>query len=136
VTDHVDREKRSLIMSAVHSQDTKPELAVRKIVHSLGYRYRLHDPKLPGRPDLVFALRRKAIFVHGCFWHRHTRCRYTTTPKTRTAFWEAKFSSNVSRDRRTRHLLKKMGWKVLTVWQCELKNLKKLTERLDEFLAS
>jgi len=109
---------------------------MRKIVHSLGYRYRLHDPKLPGRPDLVFALRRKAIFVHGCFWHRHTRCRYTTTPKTRTAFWEAKFSSNVSRDRRTRHLLKKMGWKVLTVWQCELKNLKKLTERLDEFLAS
>jgi DNA mismatch endonuclease, patch repair protein len=136
VTDHVDREKRSLIMAAVHSQDTKPELAVRKIVHRLGYRYRLHDPKLPGRPDLVFALRRKAIFVHGCFWHRHTGCRYTTTPKTRTVFWEAKFSSNVSRDRRTRHELKKMGWEVLTVWQCELKNQRKLTERLDEFLAS
>lgn len=136
MADHVDRKKRSLIMAAVHSRDTGPEMAVRKIVHALGYRYRLHDPKLPGRPDLVFASRHKTIFVHGCFWHRHIGCKYTTTPKTRRAFWESKFSSNVSRDRRTRRELRKMGWEVLTVWQCELRNPEKLKGRLDEFLAN
>lgn len=136
MTDHVDRKTRSLIMAAVRSEDTKPELAVRKIVHAMGYRYRLHDRKLPGRPDLVFVSRCKAIFVHGCFWHRHTGCRYATSPKTHVAFWKAKFSYNVARDRRNRRELKKMGWVVLTVWQCELKNPKKLTERLNEFLAN
>lgn len=136
MTDHLDQTKRSLNMAAIHSRNTKPELAVRKIVHALGYRYRLHDSRLPGSPDLAFASRSKAIFVHGCFWHRHTGCRYSTTPKTRTAFWETKFSSNVVRDRRTRRQLKKIGWAVLTVWQCELKNPKKLTERIDEFLAN
>jgi len=136
VTDHVDRKTRSLIMAAVRSEDTKPELAVRKIVHAMGYRYRLHDRKLPGRPDLVFVSRCKAIFVHGCFWHRHTGCRYATSPKTHVAFWKAKFSYKVARDRRNRRELKKLGWVVLTVWQCELKNPKKLTERLNEFLAN
>jgi DNA mismatch endonuclease, patch repair protein len=136
VTDHVDRAKRSLIMSAVHSKDTKPEMAVRKIVYALGYRYRLHDKGLPGKPDLVFTSLHKAIFVHGCLWHRHSRCRYATTPKTHTSFWETKFNSNVARDRRSRHEMKQMGWSVLTVWQCELKNAEKLTERLNEFLAN
>ena len=136
MVDHVDRTKRSLIMAAVHSQDTKPEIAVRRIVHALGFRYRLHDRALPGRPDLVFVSRRKAIFVHGCFWHRHTRCKYATTPKSHTASWDAKFRSNVDRDRRTRRELKKAGWTILTVWQCELKNTEKLTERLNEFLAN
>ena len=133
--DHVDPEKRSLIMAAVHSRDTKPEMAVRRIVHALGYRYRLHDSSLPGRPDLVFPSRGKLIFVHGCFWHRHPKCKYTTMPKSRTAFWELKFSANVGRDRRTQRELKKLGWMLLTVWQCELKNPEKLTERLDDFLA-
>jgi DNA mismatch endonuclease (patch repair protein) len=123
-------------MAAVRSKDTKPEMGVRRIVHALGYRYRLHDPKLPGRPDLVFASRHKTIFVHGCFWHRHTGCRYATTPKTRTAFWEAKFFSNIARDRRTRRELKKRGWAVMTIWQCELKNPERLTERLDDFLSN
>lgn len=136
MTDHVNYTKRSLIMAAVHSKDTKPEIAVRKVVHSLGYRYRLHDRKLPGRPDLVFVSRRKAIFVHGCFWHRHTRCKYANTPKSRTTFWEAKFIAKVKRDRRNRRNLKRAGWTVLTVWQCELKNAKKFTERLNEFFAS
>lgn len=136
MTDHVDRKKRSLIMAAVRSEDTKPELAVRKIVHAMGYRYRLHVRKLPGRPDLVFVSRCKAIFVHGCFWHRHTGCRYATSPKTHAAFWKAKFSYNVARDRRNRRELKKIGWAVLTVWQCELKNPEKLTERLNEFFAN
>lgn len=135
VTDHVNPAKRSEIMAAVHSRDTAPEIAVRRMVHALGYRYRLHVGTLPGKPDLVFPSRHKIIFVHGCFWHRHPRCRYTTSPKTRTGFWEEKFRTNVARDRRTRQALKKLGWKVLTVWQCELKKPQKLEVRIDEFLA-
>jgi DNA mismatch endonuclease (patch repair protein) len=136
VTDHVDPAKRSLIMSAVHSKNTKPEMAIRKAVHSLGYRYRLHYADLPGKPDLVFPSRGKVIFVHGCFWHRHSKCRYATIPKTRTEFWQDKFCNNVTRDRRTRRKLKQLGWEVLTVWQCELKKPEKLLERLNDFLAS
>ena len=135
MTDHVNRGKRSLIMAAVRSKDTKPELAVRSLVHALGYRYRLHVSSLPGKPDLVFPGRRKIIFVHGCFWHRHARCRYATSPKTRSDFWQEKFLTNVVRDRRTRQELKKLGWRILTVWQCELKNPQKLEVRIDEFLA-
>lgn len=122
-------------MAAVHSEDTSPEIAVRKIVFSLGYRYRLHDPKLPGKPDLVFPSRRKAIFVHGCFWHRHNGCSRATMPKTRTTFWEKKLCSNVARDKRNRARLRQMGWRVFTAWQCDLRNPSKLTERLDGFLA-
>lgn len=136
MTDHVDPAKRSLIMSAVHSKNTKPEMAIRKAVHSLGYRYRLHYADLPGKPDLVFPSRGKVIFVHGCFWHRHSKCRYATIPKTRTEFWQDKFCNNVTRDRRTRRKLKQLGWEVLTVWQCELKKPEKLLERLNDFLAS
>jgi DNA mismatch endonuclease (patch repair protein) len=136
VTDLVDPAKRSLIMSAVHSKNTKPEMTVRRAVHALGYRYRLHDADLPGNPDLVFRSRGKVIFVHGCFWHRHSKCRYATIPKTHTDFWQDKFCNNVTRDRRTRHELKRLGWEVLTVWQCELKKPEKLVERLDDFLAS
>ena len=135
MADHVDRAKRSLIMAAVHSKDTKPEMVVRKIVHRLGYRYRLHAAGLPGKPDLVFPARGKVIFVHGCFWHRHSNCRYATSPKTDVSFWEAKFSANVVRDRRNTRQLKKLGWSVLTVWQCSLKNRERLVKRLDEFLA-
>jgi DNA mismatch endonuclease (patch repair protein) len=135
LTDHVNREKRSLIMAAVHSKDTRPELAVRRIVHALGYRYRLHVASLPGKPDLVFPARRKIILVHGCFWHRHLRCRYATSPKTRVAFWQEKFCTNIARDRRTRQQLRKLGWSILTIWQCELKNPQKLEVRIDEFLA-
>lgn len=136
MTDHVDRRKRSLIMAAVHSEDTGPEMAVRRIVHGLGYRYRLHVRALPGHPDLVFPVRRKVIFVHGCFWHRHRKCRYATSPKTRRRFWEAKFAANEARDRRVRGELRRMDWLVLTVWQCELKKAERLTGRLDEFLSN
>ncbi len=135
MADHVDKAKRSLIMAAVHSKDTRPEMAVRKIVHRLGYRYRLHVRALPGCPDLVFPSRRKVVFVHGCFWHRHPRCRYATAPKTREKFWQAKFGSNVARDLRTKRELARMGWAVMTVWQCELKKPDKLTERLNDFLS-
>lgn len=135
MVDHVDAAKRSLIMAAVHSKHTKPEMVVRRMVYRLGYRYRLHSAKLPGRPDLVFAGRRKIVFVHGCFWHRHPGCRYASSPKTRVEFWEEKFLRNVARDERTRQELENAGWKVLTVWECELKEPEKLAERLNEFLA-
>src|SRR5277367_4307296 len=120
-------------MAAVHSENTGPEIAVRKMVHRLGYRYRLHVRSLPGRPDLVFPSRRKVVFVHGCFWHRHPKCRYATVPNTHKKFWLAKFASNVARDRRARRELKRMAWAVLTVWQCELKKPDKLTSRLNDF---
>jgi len=134
VADHLDHAKRSLNMAAVHSKDTKPEMAVRRIVYSLGYRYRLHLAGLPGRPDLAFLAKRKAIFVHGCFWHRHCNCRYASTPKTRVDFWEQKFRDNVARDRRARRELRNLGWSVMTVWQCDLKKTTRLSERLREFL--
>ena len=134
MTDHVDTRKRSAIMAAVHSKNTKPELAVRKLVHAMGYRYRLHGKSLLGRPDLVFARRRKVIFVHGCFWHRHAGCKKASTPKTRPEFWQLKFDANVSRDERIEKTLVEEGWKVLTVWQCEIDNTEKLERRLNEFL--
>jgi DNA mismatch endonuclease (patch repair protein) len=136
VADHQSRQKRSLNMAAIRSVDTGPEMMVRKIVYALGYRYRLHDPKLPGKPDLAFPSKRKALFVHGCFWHRHNRCSRASIPKTRKKFWEAKLFANVARDRRARRQLRRMGWEVLTAWQCELKNPERLTERLNEFLGS
>jgi DNA mismatch endonuclease (patch repair protein) len=123
-------------MAAVHSKDTSAELAVRKMLCGLGHRYRLHGKALPGRPDVVFSALRKVIFVHGCFWHRHRKCRYATLPKTRPDYWEAKFISNMERDRRACRELKRMKWMVLTVWQCELKQPDKLAERLDEFLSN
>jgi DNA mismatch endonuclease, patch repair protein len=135
VVDHVDQTKRSAIMAAVRSEDTTPEMAVRRIVHGLGYRYRLHVRTLPGRPDLVFPSRRRVIFVHGCFWHRHPKCRYASLPKTRRRYWKAKFDANVERDRRVGQELKRMGWRVLAVWQCELKKTERLTGRLDDFLS-
>src|ERR1700730_585238 len=123
-------------MAAVHSKNTSPELAVRKIVHALGYRYRLHVRKLPGSPDMVFPACRKVVLVHGCFWHRHRKCRYASAPKTRRKFWEAKFATNVIRDRRVRLELKRMDWVVLTVWQCELKKPERLARRLNDFLSN
>lgn len=134
---HVDKispQKRSLIMAAVRSKNTFPEMAVRRLVYGLGYRYRLHVKNLPGCPDLVFSSRRKVIFVHGCFWHRHARCRYATMPKTRTEFWNAKFKNNVSRDAYARKSLKQAKWSVLVVWQCELKNLEKVEKKISDFL--
>lgn len=132
--DRVDPVKRALNMAAIRSQDTGPEIAVRRIVHRLGYRYRLHVRSLPGSPDLVFPSRRKVIFVHGCFWHRHPRCHRSTSPKTREVFWQTKFTSNVARDVAARQQLKADGWAILVVWECEIKS--GLTERLQNFLNS
>ena len=134
MTDHVDKIKRSAIMAAVGSRDTGPELKLRKMLHALGYRYRLHDARLPGRPDLVFAYRQKVIFVNGCFWHRHEGCRYATTPKTRVGFWKAKFEANKTRDVRNVKELKRLGWQVAVVWQCQLKSPKAAVSRIVKFL--
>lgn len=121
-------------MSRVKSKHTTPEMAVRRLIFSMGYRYRLHDKRLPGRPDLVFSSRRKVIFVNGCFWHGHEGCRYAGLPKTRVDYWREKIEKNQIRDREKIALLEADGWKVLTVWQCELKNTEKLANNLYDFI--
>lgn len=128
-------ELRSRIMRAVHSCNTSPELAVRRVLRGLGYSgYRLHRRDLPGNPDIAYIGIKKAIFVHGCFWHRHAGCRRTTTPKSRVDFWENKFKRNTDRDRQNRRLLKQSGWSVLVIWECELKNLHETMEKIIDFL--
>jgi DNA mismatch endonuclease (patch repair protein) len=121
-------------MALVRNKDTTPERAIRKLVSSLGYRYRLHVGKLPGRPDLVFKSRSKVIFVHGCFWHRHSRCVLARMPKSRLAFWEPKLNGNRARDMKNKRALRRMGWDVLTVWECELPAVQKLEKRIRGFL--
>lgn len=113
---------RSAQMARVRSRDTKPEMRVRRAVHAAGLRYRLHDRRLPGTPDLVFPSRRIVLFVHGCFWHRHPNCDAARLPKTRRDFWLPKLAGNVTRDKRQRRELVKLGWKVLVAWECETKN--------------
>jgi DNA mismatch endonuclease (patch repair protein) len=134
LTDRVSKEKRSQIMSRIRGKNTAPELAVRKLVFSLGYRYRLHDKRLPGRPDLVFIGLKKVIFVHGCFWHQHPDCLLVTTPKTRVEFWIKKLSDNTTRDAINIKKITDMGWKSLIVWQCEIKDTNKLKEKIKDFL--
>ncbi|WP_236846624.1 very short patch repair endonuclease [Bosea sp. Tri-49] len=122
-------------MSRVASKNTTPEMVVRRLLHGLGYRYRLHTRDLPGRPDLVFKSKKKAIFVHGCFWHRHSGCRKATNPKTSIEFWQKKFERNVQRDAQVVEQLQTNDWQVLTVWQCETKDLPTLKLKLQAFLA-
>lgn len=121
MTDIVDKQTRSRIMAGIRGKDTKPELALRRSLHALGFRYRLHAAGFRGRPDLVLTKYRAAIFVHGCFWHRHPGCRYTTTPTTRPKFWAAKFEANIARDAAVRSELLEAGWRVGTVWACALR---------------
>lgn len=121
-------------MSRVRGKDTAPEMTVRRLVFSLGYRYRLHDKRLPGTPDLVFAGRKKIIFVHGCFWHRHDGCPLARIPKSNTAFWAQKLEANSERDARNLAALRELGWRVLVVWECDLWEWRALTSRLKAFL--
>lgn len=121
-------------MARVQGKNTKPELAVRKIAHSLGYRFRLHRKDLPGSPDIVFPASRAIIFVHGCFWHRHAGCRKATTPKTRAEFWGQKFRTNTLRDSRNIASLADLGWRVMVVWECELDDPNAVASRLEAFL--
>ncbi|WP_082411371.1 very short patch repair endonuclease [Methylogaea oryzae] len=128
-------EQRSVLMSRIRGKDTKPELVVRRLAHALGFRYRLHRRDLPGSPDLVFPRLRKVILVHGCFWHRHPGCRFAYSPKSNTAFWEAKFAANVKRDHLTQKSLEEQGWDCLIIWECEIKDIVELSRRLQRFLA-
>lgn len=122
MTDVVDASTRSRMMAGIRGRHTAPEIAVRRYLHGAGLRFRLHDRRLPGRPDLVLPAYRTAVLVHGCFWHRHPGCRYATTPATRPEFWAAKFAANVDRDRRNAATLEAMGWNVMVVWECETRN--------------
>ena len=117
-------------MRLVKREHTAPELAVRRLLHRMGLRYRLHAKNLPGSPDLVFSRRQTVVFVHGCFWHRHPSCRYASTPKSRLDYWLPKFAANVERDARKSAQLEKLGWKVVVVWECETKQAKWLEARL------
>lgn len=128
--DIVDSEARSRMMRGIRGKNTKPEMAVRKLAHRMGYRFRLHRRDLPGSPDLVFPARRKVIFVHGCFWHRHPDCRYSYMPKSRVDFWSTKFMSNVARDSAAIGSLKEKGWHPLVIWECEAFDTDKLAAGL------
>ena len=128
--DRLTAERRSWNMSRIRGKDTKPERRVRSVLHKLGFRFSLGRRDLPGCPDIVLTRHGAAIFVHGCFWHRHKKCRNSVLPKTRRAFWLAKLNGNVERDKRNILALKRLGWKVFTVWGCEVANEAKLSQTL------
>ena len=133
---HKVSEQRSRNMSAIKSKNTKPEIAVRRLLHSMGYRFRLHRKDLPGSPDIVLPKYKTVIFVHGCFWHRHENCKYASTPKTRKEFWENKFNANKIRDQKKLKEIKNLGWKFIIIWECEARNIQPLEEKLKGYLIS
>ncbi len=132
--DSISPQERSALMGRVRSKNSGPEMLVRQVVFGLGYRYRLHAKDLPGTPDMVFRGRGKVIFIHGCFWHRHTKCVHARLPKSRLEFWVPKLNGNKRRDQKNRRALVRRGWKVLTIWECELKNETGLHQRITRFL--
>lgn len=134
--DKLTPSQRSANMARIGAKDTSPELAVRQLLHRLGFRFRLHRTDLPGRPDIVMPGRNTIILVHGCFWHRHSKCRFAYTPKSRTDFWKRKFDANLVRDRRVQRALRGRGWRVYTVWECETRRLDKLQTRLLKLLSN
>ena len=119
------------MMAGIRGRNTEPELLVRRLAHKLGFRFRLHRKDLPGSPDLVFSRHRVAVFVHGCFWHRHRGCRYAYTPKSRVVFWKGKFAQNTARDRRAEEALRNLGWRVLVIWECETKCEQSVRQHLE-----
>ena len=128
--------ERSALMARIHARDTRPEIFVRRLLHGQGYRFRLHAKDLPGRPDIVFRGRKKAIFVHGCFWHCHESCKKASIPKTRTVYWKHKLETNRKRDAKSVSALEGMGWRVMIVWECEISigDQDALSDRLEDFL--
>jgi len=133
-TDPLSPKERSERMARIRARDTKPEMVVRRLVHRLGYRYRLHSPTLPGKPDLAFPSRRKVILVHGCFWHLHENCRQYRMPRTRLDFWGPKLETNRKRDKQVRQELQEAGWDVMVVWECELRDREGLAKSIQGFL--
>ena len=136
MTDKISKDRRSDNMRRIHSKDTKPEMSLRKLVHSLGYRYRLHRKNLPGHPDMVFTSRRKVIFMHGCFWHQHNNgsCKLRHTPKSNKKYWGPKLQRTRERDTTNLKRLEDQGWKCLVIWECELDNTKALIANIKHFL--
>lgn len=133
--DSLTVEKRSWNMSRIRSRDTKPERLVRSLLHSIGYRFRLHVKKLPGCPDIVLAKHKTIIFIHGCFWHRHAGCKYAYIPKSKKAFWGKKFQQNLSRDEMVMKELMNLGWNVHIIWECEIKDIDHLKRKIENFFA-
>jgi DNA mismatch endonuclease (patch repair protein) len=130
--DNLSKETRSRIMGAIKGQHTRPEIRLRSMIHRMGFRFRVCDKNLPGKPDLAFSSRRKVIFVHGCFWHLHQNCRFSHVPDYR--FWRDKLRANVKRDRHVVRAIAEMGWKSLVVWECELKREKRVRKKVKRFL--
>ncbi len=122
-------------MSRIRSKNTKPELIVRSLLHHMGYRFRLHKKDLPGKPDIVLVKHKTVIFVNGCFWHRHKGCKYAYSPKSRKLFWQEKVNGNIERDNKKRIELKRLGWRVIIIWECEINNKQKLKRKLTTSLA-
>jgi len=135
MADFLSPVERSQRMTRIRSKDTVPEITLRRALHSRGFRYRLNDKQLPGKPDLVLAKYRAVIFVHGCFWHRHGGCKVATTPKSNTSFWTEKFDRNVARDTRVTDQLISKGWRVLVAWECELDSSRKAEVTADRLAA-
>ncbi|HQO62897.1 MAG TPA: DNA mismatch endonuclease Vsr [Syntrophorhabdus sp.] len=134
--DTLTKEKRSWNMSRIRSKNTGPERLVRSLLHSMGYRFRLHSRTLPGSPDIVLPKYKTVIFVHGCYWHCHKNCRYAYIPKTRKEFWRQKFEANIKRDRQARRKLRELGWRPVVIWECKTKNKDKLGEYLSNLFKS
>lgn len=134
--DIVSREKRSAMMANIKSRNTRPEMVVRRAAHGLGLRFRLHRRDLPGSPDLVFPRRRTALFVHGCYWHRHHGCKYAYSPKSNVEFWQEKLQTNVERDIRVRQELEAGGWSVVIIWECETRDSGKVIDVLSRGLSN
>jgi len=130
MADRITKAHRSWNMSRIRGRDTGPELIVRSILHRMGFRFRLHRKDLPGNPDIVLPKYDTVIFVHGCFWHRHPRCKFAYIPKSRVEFWDKKFESNVGRDKQVQRQLRELGWNVIVIWECEARDIDDLSERL------
>lgn len=128
MVDTISKQHRSWNMSRIRSKNTRPELKVRSAIHREGYRYSLHNRKLPGKPDLVLKKYKAVVFIHGCFWHHHKGCKRANLPKSNRQYWLPKIDRNVGRDKENRKTLKKMGWKVIIIWECQTKNLEKMLE--------
>lgn len=134
MVDTLSPEERSERMSRVRGKDSAPEMRLRRIVHGSGFRYRLHVKNLPGSPDMVFPKRKAVVFMHGCFWHRHEGCKLARLPKSRLGFWVEKLEANRQRDKRNQGLLMEMGWRVLVVWECQLRDTVAISRTVTEFL--
>ena len=134
MTDTLTTPERSLLMAKIKGKNTRPEIAVRSILHRAGYRFRIHVARLPGKPDVVLARYRTVVFVHGCFWHRHKGCKAATTPKSHRKFWADKFKRNVANDRKHLGQLRRLGWRVVVVWECQLKRPERVLGRIEKVL--